>query len=157
MKKSLLFELAWILPSIAIPIGMLVAIVVAAFGMNIHVPTNTATVHAATLDQSPPFDSPGVTMVEPGYYRAVIIGQAWSFTPNEVRLPPGSKLEIIATSRDVIHGFRIEGTNVNVMLIPGRIAQVEARFDKPGEYLIVCHEYCGIGHHAMYGKVIVEE
>lgn len=33
-----LYELAWILPSIALPIGMLVALVVTAFGVGVHVP-----------------------------------------------------------------------------------------------------------------------
>ena len=34
-----LYELAWILPSIAIPVGMLVALVVTAFGVGVHVPS----------------------------------------------------------------------------------------------------------------------
>jgi cytochrome c oxidase subunit 2 len=33
-----LYELAWILPSIAIPVGMLVALAVTAFGAGIHLP-----------------------------------------------------------------------------------------------------------------------
>ena len=33
-----LYELAWILPSIAIPVGMLVALTVTAFGAGIHLP-----------------------------------------------------------------------------------------------------------------------
>ena len=31
------------------------------------------------------------------------------------------------------------------------------RFEEPGEYDFVCHEYCGVGHHTMAGKLIVEE
>jgi cytochrome c oxidase subunit II len=30
------------------------------------------------------------------------------------------------------------------------------RFDRPGEYPMICHEYCGIAHHTMSGKIIVE-
>jgi heme/copper-type cytochrome/quinol oxidase subunit 2 len=29
-------------------------------------------------------------------------------------------------------------------------------FPKAGEYLITCNEYCGIYHHAMVGKLIVQ-
>ena len=29
-------------------------------------------------------------------------------------------------------------------------------FEQPGEHLIICHEYCGVGHHTMYGTIIVE-
>ena len=77
------------------------------------------------------------------------------FTPNTIEIPAGSKVTFILTSKDVIHGFKIEGAPVNVMVIPGQVSRVTATFDKPGEYLIVCHEYCGAGHHVMFGKVIV--
>jgi cytochrome c oxidase subunit 2 len=30
------------------------------------------------------------------------------------------------------------------------------RFRKPGEHLLICHEYCGLAHHTMYGRIIVE-
>ena len=31
-----------------------------------------------------------------------------------------------------------------------------ARFDQPGEYRFFCHEYCGLAHHMMFGRVVVE-
>lgn len=156
MQRTTLFELAWILPSLAIPIGMLVAILVTAFGMQIHVPTDHGTVQVAALAQTPPFDQPGLVSLGPGRYRLILVAQTWSFSPSEVRVPVGAEVEIVATSRDVIHGLAIQGTTVNLMLIPGRVGRTVARFREPGEYLFVCHEYCGIGHHLMAGKVIVE-
>ena len=50
----------------------------------------------------------------------------------------------------------VEGTRVNMMLIPGQITRNRYRFERPGEYTIICHEYCGVGHHTMYGKVVVK-
>jgi cytochrome c oxidase subunit 2 len=79
------------------------------------------------------------------------------FTPNEIRVPAGARVTFLATSRDVIHGFSLHDANVNLMLLPGRVARAEAQFDRPGEHLFICHEYCGIAHHTMFGKVIVEE
>ena len=155
-RSHVLFELAWILPSIAIPTGMLVALLVTAFGMGIHVPGHAGRVDPRTLEQTPPFNAPGVTQVAPGRYQAVILVKACSFTPNEIRVPVGSELTFIASSQDVIHGFRMHGTNVNMMIIPGQISRATARFTRPGEYLFVCHEYCGTGHHLMSGKVIVQ-
>ena len=86
----------------------------------------------------------------------MILGHAWAFTPAEIRVPAGAKVSFIATSADVIHGFHIAKTRINLMLIPGQITRAEYTFKEPGEYLLVCHEYCGLGHHAMAGKVIVE-
>ena len=59
------------------------------------------------------------------------------------------------TSPDVIHGFLISGTNVNSMVVPGFVAEVRTRFDKPGEHLMPCHEYCSVGHEGMWARVKV--
>jgi len=55
----------------------------------------------------------------------------------------------------VVHGFLIPRHVVNVMLLPGQIAHAQVRFDEPGEFPIICHEYCGIAHHTMAGQAIV--
>jgi cytochrome c oxidase subunit 2 len=108
------------------------------------------------LAASPPFDRPGLRQLAPGRYEAVIVAQTWQFTPNEIRVPAGSTVTFIATSKDVIHGFKIENTDVNMMLLPGQVSRLTTRFNTPGEYLFICQEYCGVGHHLMFGKVIVE-
>jgi cytochrome c oxidase subunit 2 len=158
-----LYELAWILPSFAIPVGMLVALVVTAFGAGVHLPGNVARIDPTKVAQTPPFDKPGVVETAPGVYEVRMTAQIWSFTPGEIRVPAGSTVHFWATSRDIVHGLLIphglgggRHANINVMLLPGQIAHVETRFDTPGEYPIICHEYCGIAHHTMAGKVIVE-
>jgi cytochrome c oxidase subunit 2 len=151
-----LYELAWILPSIAIPVGMLAALLVTAFGAGIHVPSVAGRVDPAKVVETPPFDRPGVVQTGPLRYEVRMVGQIWSFTPNEIRVPVGSTVTFVTTSRDVIHGLFIPAANVNVMLIPGQISRVSARFDREGEFFMACHEYCGIAHHTMGGKVIVE-
>ena len=159
MKKGTtvyLYELAWILPSIAIPVGMLAALTVTAFGAGIHLPSVDRQVNPTKLAETPPFDMPRVAQVAPDRYEVYLTGQIWSFTPAEIRVPAGSTVTFVATSRDVVHGLMVPGANVNTMLLPGQVARVTARFDKPGEYPIICHEYCGIAHHAMGGKLIVE-
>lgn len=151
-----LYELGWILPSIAIPVGMLVALVVTAFGVGIHLPGNEGRVNPTRVAETPPFNQPGVLQVGPGRYEVRMVAGIWVFTPNEIRVPAGSTVTFVATSRDVVHGLFIRGANVNVMLLPGQVARVTTRFERPGEYPFLCHEYCGIAHHTMWGKVIVE-
>lgn len=151
-----LYELAWILPSVAIPVGMLVALVVFTFGAGVHLPGNAGRVNPTTVMATAPFDHPGVVEIAPGRYEVRMIAGIWIFTPNEIHIPPGSTVTFVATSRDVIHGMLIPRANVNVMLLPGQITRVTARFEHPGEYPFFCHEYCGIAHHTMWGKVIVE-
>lgn len=156
MKKSTLFELAWILPSIALPFGMLVAIVVTAFGAGIHVPTEEGRVDPTAVEETAPFDQLGTVEVAPGKYEVTMVARLWSYTPNEVRVPAGSEVTFVATSVDVVHGLLIPRKNLNVMVLPGQIARATLRFDEPGEYPFICHEFCGAAHHTMWGKVIVE-
>lgn len=104
------------------------------------------------------FAEPKVTQIGDGEYEAYIRAQAqpWIFTPSEIHIPVGAKLTLYITSQDVQHGFHIDRTNVNVMVLPGQVTKTAARFDKPGVYNFICHEYCGIGHHTMFGQIIVE-
>src|SRR3989304_1872942 len=150
-----LYELAGILPSIAIPVGMLAALIVTAFGAGIHVPGVAGRVEVTHLATTAPFDQPGAVARPPGRYEVRMVAGIWSFTPNEIRVPAGSTVTFVATSRDVVHGLFIPRANVNVMLLPGQVSRVTAHFTRPGEYPFLCHEYCGIAHHTMWGKVVV--
>jgi cytochrome c oxidase subunit 2 len=150
-----IFEVAWILPSIAIPIAFLVAITLTAFAIGIAVPGASGRIDPKAINTTPPFDKPGVRELAPGRYEVAVVAQTFLFDPKEIRVPVGATVTFVVTSRDVVHGFKINGTPVNMMVVPGQISRMTATFDRPGEYLLVCHEYCGGGHHVMAGKVIV--
>jgi cytochrome c oxidase subunit 2 len=124
--------------------------------LGVHLPGHVAQVDPAEVRNQPPFDQPGVRHLGGNRYEVVLLGSAWQFVPNEVRVPAGAEVTFIATATDVLHGFHVERTRINVMLIPGQIARTTYTFDQPGEHLIICHEYCGAGHHIMFGKVVVE-
>jgi cytochrome c oxidase subunit 2 len=83
------------------------------------------------------------------------IGQQYSFTPQCMVVPVSTQVTFRATSPDVIHGFLIQGTNINTMLVPGYVSALPARFDKIGEHLMPCQEFCGVGHEGMWAKVKV--
>ena len=94
--------------------------------------------------------------VEPdGSVTVRVVGQQYSFTPQCMLVPTDTLITFRAASPDVIHGFLIEGTNVNTMLVPGYVSVIAARFDEPGEHLMPCHEFCGVGHEGMWAKVKV--
>ncbi len=132
------------------------ALAFATLGAGIHLPDRAGSIDPQAVRTTPPFDDPGVREIAPGKYEVVMVAQAWSFDPAEVRIPAGSEVTFRITSPDVIHGIHVEHTTINVMVVPGQISEMRYTFREPREHLIICHEYCGIGHHYMYGKVIVE-
>ncbi len=103
-----------------------------------------------------PFDKDTIIKVSENRYEIHYIARQFSFFPMEVRIPRNSIVDIYLTSPDVIHGLHIENTNVNLMAIPGAITYFRYKFKEPGEYRVICHEYCGLGHQNMMSKIIVE-
>lgn len=95
----------------------------------------------------------GSTLEPDGTVTVRFIGQQYSFTPFCIVLPTDTPVTFRATSADVVHGFLIDGTNINLMLVPGYVSSLGARFDIPGERLMPCHEFCSVGHEGMWGKV----
>jgi cytochrome c oxidase subunit II len=83
------------------------------------------------------------------------IGQQYSFTPQCVLVPAETPVTFRTTSADVVHGLLIEATNINVMLVPGYVSVLPARFKAPREHVMPCQEFCGVGHQGMWGKVKV--
>lgn len=128
----------------------------ASYGMGLKLPDRDDEVNPTEVRETPPFDDPGLHEREDGGYELVMLGSAWSFEPREVTVPAGEEITFVGTATDVIHGIHVDGTRMNAMLIPGQVTRMQYTFEEPGEYLFVCHEYCGAGHHLMYGTVTVE-
>jgi len=84
---------------------MLAALAVTAFGAHIGLPGEAGRVDPATVMHTAPFNQPGVVEVAPGRYEAHLVAGIWFFNPPEIRVPEGSEVTFVATSKDVIHGF----------------------------------------------------
>ena len=155
--KVVVYEKAFLGLGAALLVCCLGALLYASAAMGIQVSGLGGRVDPAKVWSSAPFNKPGVRQVGPNKYEVVFVGQIWAFVPAEIRVPAGAEVTFIGTTPDVIHGFHVARTRVNMMLLPGQISRFTYTFDEPGEYQVLCHEYCGAGHHAMFGKLIVEK
>lgn len=103
------------------------------------------------------YETPKVTQLDDKTYQVYAVAAMWQFQPSEIYIPVGSEVDFFLTSKDVVHGFNIAEKNVNLMAIYGNINKTTVKFDKPGVYKIICHEYCGVGHQNMQAQVIVND
>ncbi len=103
----------------------------------------------------PEFANPDVRIRDNGRVEASVVARAFSFQPNVIEVPTDTEVTFRMTSADVIHGFQIKGTNINVELIPGEVAEVAYTFSEPGDYPLICNQYCGAAHHNMIDTVRV--
>ena len=149
------YEQAWLYFSLGLLVVFFAAVMTAALAFGVNVPTPQGVVNPNDLSTTD-FAEPGVRQLSETAYEAYVVGRVWQWDPNEIRIPAGSTLKVYLTSADVQHGYRVIGTNINVMVVPGQISLVSHTFEEPGEYLVICQEYCGIGHPQMSGKIIVE-
>lgn len=150
------YERAFLTVGALMLVAFMGALVYASVAMGYHLPGRGGEVDPAALLRTPPFDHPGVRQTGPNQYEADVVAMAWAFMPAEIRVPVNAEVTFVVSSVDVIHGFDIEGTRVNVMVIPGQITRTTYTFREPGQHLLICHEYCGVGHQTMHAAVIVE-
>lgn len=104
-----------------------------------------------------PFLEGKVIEQAPKRYEIHMVARMWRFEPSEITVPPGSTADIYLSTADVTHGMAIVGTNVNLMAVPGVVNYSRITFDKPGDYTVVCNEYCGIAHHKMAAVIHVTD
>ena len=74
-----------------------------------------------------------------------------------LRLQRGKEYILHLSSLDVNHGFSLYPINVNFQVVPGYDYGLRVTPNSSGDFRIICNEFCGIGHHTMVGRVIVDE
>ena len=86
-----------------------------------------------------------------------ILAERFSFTPSEIRVAVGTSLELRIHTNDTMHGFRIIGNNVNILVPKRRQGEAIVRFQAVdgGRYEFECSRLCGAGHNFMRGAFIV--
>jgi cytochrome c oxidase subunit II len=149
-------EEIWLTVSCGILVIFMVIVGYQTFALEMGPPSNKEVIDPQKVDETEPFDNPGIKQVGENEYEVVMTLQAFGFNPSNIEIPKGAKVTFIMTSKDVTHGFQVAGTNINAMVMPGHIQKISHTFDEPGNYLVLCNEYCGIGHQLMSTTITVK-
>ncbi|MBI5304909.1 MAG: cytochrome c oxidase subunit II [Chloroflexi bacterium] len=154
------YERYWIMLTAVVLIVFTAAVGISGFMMGVQVPVPEALVNPNTVATDPTsrFANPGLRQLAPNRYEAYIRAGSspWKFVPDKLEVPVGSTVTFYVTSVDVQHGFKLEGTNINVQILPGQVSKMTATFKTPGKYPFICTEYCGVGHQNMFGELTVK-
>lgn len=149
------FEKIWMAFGIAMLAVFLITIVVAAAADNLNPPSGLRAIDPTKVSTTPPFDHPGLRRLPNGDYEAYYVAKVFTFDPPAITVPAGKKVTFYVTSSDVVHGFLIAKTDINMMAVPGWVNTQSHTFRAAGTYLLICHEYCGLGHQNMFAKIEV--
>ncbi len=87
-----------------------------------------------------------------------IRAERFSFTPSEIRLTAGETVEFRIKSDDTAHGFRIVGTNTDIVVPKRGRGETTVVFNATteGEFEFECNQMCGAGHDFMRGVIRVQ-
>ena len=150
------YEKFWLWTAAVMIVLFLGALAYGASQHAIHPPSAMETIDPLSVRTDSEFASPGVQLETDGSVSVIAVTEMFAFRPTEIRIPADTPVRFRITSPDVLHGFQVVGTNANVMSVPGYVTEFSMTFSEPGEYLIVCNEYCGLSHHLMQARLIVE-
>jgi cytochrome c oxidase subunit 2 len=76
-------------------------------------------------------------------------------TVNELVVPAGKAIKLLMSSKDVIHSFFVPQFRIKMDILPNRYTVTWFEAPNPGNYDLLCTEYCGKGHSEMIGIVRV--
>ena len=95
----------------------------------------------------------------------------YGYEPHRIVVNAGDSVRLRVVSVDTVHGFYLEGHDLDARAFPGevsfhvrrpsrgtefeRVEHVVVRFDRPGRYLFRCSVTCGSLHPFMQGELVV--
>lgn len=87
------------------------------------------------------------------------IGHQWRWQLDRDTVRAGELVEFEVTAADVNHGFAIYKDKTRLIAqaqaMPGYTNKLRVRFSEPGDYEVLCLEYCGLAHHGMRAVIKV--
>ncbi len=85
-----------------------------------------------------------------------VVAKRFTFEPAKIEITEGERIRLMVSSADGVHGIEIKKFKVN-KAVPrgGEPVAIDFVASAPGTYEILCSEYCGDGHEAMTGSLVV--
>jgi len=88
-----------------------------------------------------------------------VTGHQWRWDLSQDTVDVGQTVEFQITAADVNHGFALYKDKTTMVAqaqaMPGFVNRLRVHFTEPGEYEVLCLEYCGLAHHAMRANIKV--
>src|SRR5699024_10448219 len=86
------FEEIWLVLAVAVIVISMVLTGYQTFALGMGPPSNKETIDPQKVDETAPFDEPGVYEIGENEYEVVMTLQIFSFNPGDIEIPAGSKI-----------------------------------------------------------------
>lgn len=98
---------------------------------------------------------PGSINANPVTHEIRIDSSDFAFTPGRIEVRQGDQVAITLTASDVVHGFALDGHDINVRVTPGVSERIVFAADEAGKFRFRCSVSCGSLHPFMIGELVV--
>lgn len=79
-----------------------------------------------------------------------------SFAPRMIRATRGDTIHVTLRALDTAHGFKVQGTDIDITAMPGQAVEVTFVVDWEGGREWYCTFSCGPQHGTMSGMIVVQ-
>jgi heme/copper-type cytochrome/quinol oxidase subunit 2 len=85
-----------------------------------------------------------------------VVVRRFTFEPSRIEVMEDEHIRLVVSSADGVHGLEIKKFRVN-KTVPrgGEKVTIDFVASAPGEFPIICSEYCGKEHETMKGTLVV--
>lgn len=75
---------------------------------------------------------------------------------DDLHLPIDKPVKVLIRSHDVLHNFYVPEFRAKMDTVPGSVTYYWVTPTRTGTFDVLCFELCGVGHHAMRSRVVVD-
>lgn len=91
----------------------------------------------------------------PVTHHITLTASQFAFDPPVLRINQGDRVRLTLRAADVVHGFYLDGYNVQQRVEPGIAQELEFVADRAGKFRYRCSVSCGALHPFMIGELVV--
>jgi heme/copper-type cytochrome/quinol oxidase subunit 2 len=95
-------------------------------------------------------------MEQPSVRHITLDAKQFAFAPHRFEVNYGDWIVVTLTASDVVHGFYLDGYEIEERVTPGISRRVEFVADKAGKFRYRCSVSCGTLHPFMIGELVVQ-
>jgi len=94
-------------------------------------------------------------MLSAGEREIRILAKQYAYAPGVVRVAQGDRVTLVLEAEDVTHGLYLDGYDVDLVAVPGRVGRATFVANRPGKFRLRCSKVCGTLHPFMLGELVV--
>lgn len=92
---------------------------------------------------------------EPRTHDVMVDASQFEFSPSRLTVNRGDTVQVTLAASDVVHGFFLDGYEIDFRVEPGTTQQFTFLADRSGKFRYRCSVACGTLHPFMMGELVV--